>query len=79
MSALRAHPDARARSWWHHTGSGFRIDDAYISPGFRGGVRSAEYVTSAGEHVLAWNREGARPTSMLSDHAALIVDLEVSA
>ena len=77
-SAFRvAQPMARARSWWHHTGSGFRIDDAFVSPGFRGAVRGAEYVTSVGRHILAWDREGARPSSTLSDHAALIVDLDV--
>jgi exonuclease III len=79
-SAYRAiNPEVRAHSWWHHTGSAFRIDDAYVSPGFRGAVRKADYVRSVGENILAWDRQGAKPTTTLSDHAALVVDLDVSA
>jgi exonuclease III len=76
-SAFRAmHPDMRAHSWWHHTGSGFRIDDAYVSPGFRGALRRAAYETSVGEQVLAWNRHGTKPPSTLSDHAAFLLDFD---
>jgi exonuclease III len=76
-SAFRAvHPETSARSWWHHSGSGFRIDDAYFSPGFPGTVRSAQYVTSVGAAVLAWDRQGTKPPSTLSDHAAFVVDVE---
>ena len=79
-SAFRAvHPEVRARSWWHHSGSAFRIDDAYLSPGFVGTVRAAEYVTSAGKHALVWDRQGAQPASTLSDHAAFVVDLDLQA
>jgi len=77
-SAFRAvHPDALAHSWWHHMGSGFRIDDAYVSPGFSGAVRAVEYVAAVGEHHLAWNRNGDPPASTISDHAALVVDFDV--
>jgi exonuclease III len=79
-SAFRAvHPEVRARSWWHPGGSAFRIDDAFLSPGFGGTVRAAEYVTSAEEHALAWDRQGARPTSTLSDHAAFVIDIDLQA
>jgi exonuclease III len=79
-SAFRAvQPEARARSWWHNSGGAFRIDDAYVSPAFRGTVSSAEYITSAGEHALVWDRKGPKPKSTLSDHAALVVDLGASA
>lgn len=80
QSAFRAlHPEVRARSWWHPSGSAFRIDDAFLSPGFGGTLRAAEYVTSAGEHALALDRQGARPASTLSDHAAFVMDLDLKA
>jgi exonuclease III len=79
-SAFRAvHPEVQARSWWHPSGSAFRIDDAFLSPGFGGTVRAAEYVTSAGGHILAWDRQGERPASTVSDHAAFVVDLDLQA
>ena len=74
-SAFRAvHPRARAQlvasqwEWIPHR-------RCVRKPGaFRDGAR-CEYVTSIGAHVLAWNREGPRPASTLSDHAAFVVDL----
>jgi endonuclease/exonuclease/phosphatase family metal-dependent hydrolase len=56
-------------SYWTLNGDGKRIDHAFVSPHFR--VVDARYVTEAAGHRLI-----GKPAQALSDHAALIVDLE---
>ncbi len=69
------HPDAVAHSWWYRTGQGFRIDHVHASPGFSGVIRRAEYVIEVDGRRLAWNRQGPRPHEVISDHAALLLEI----
>jgi hypothetical protein len=55
-------------SWWTRQGLPKRIDHAFAAPGIRVGL--AEYITSVNGYCLA-----GQPGS-LSDHAALVVDVE---
>ncbi len=73
-SAFRAvHPSAPARSWWHPKGTAFRIDDVLVPEGMA--VGAASYHTRLAGQCLAWDRRGQRPGVVLSDHAALAVEL----
>lgn len=56
-------PDGREYSWFSHEGGGFRIDHALLSPPLRSRLRDARY------------DQGVREAG-LSDHAALLVDLD---
>ncbi|MFI4897750.1 MAG: endonuclease/exonuclease/phosphatase family protein [Phycisphaerales bacterium JB059] len=56
------HADGRDPSWISHTGSGFRLDHAYVSPPLCSRVRRAEYSHQERE-------------SGLSDHAPMLVEL----
>lgn len=60
---------AEGASYWTPKGHAVRIDHAFVSPHFV--IRNARYVTEVGEYVFAGKRPGA-----LSDHAALVVDVE---
>ena len=64
---LRA--DARAYTWYSPNGrNGFRIDQAFLNLALLARLREATYV---------WGRPGRRGRrGMLSDHAALVVDLD---
>jgi exonuclease III len=60
--------EERAYTWYSpNAGNGFRLDQAFVNPGLLPLLRAARY---------EWGRRrpGARPTSALSDHAALLVD-----
>lgn len=69
------HPDAREFSWWHHKGTGFRIDDALVSPVFSPKIKMAEYCRSTARHRLT--KRAPRDATALSDHAAFIVEFEL--
>ncbi|HEY6418550.1 MAG TPA: endonuclease/exonuclease/phosphatase family protein [Candidatus Binataceae bacterium] len=56
-------------SYWTPKGHAVRIDHAFVSGHFA--IMSARYVREGGQHVFAGGRGRA-----LSDHAALIVDLQ---
>ena len=56
------HPDGRDRSWTSHTGSGFRLDHAYVSPPLRPLVTRVVYSQIERE-------------SGLSDHAPMLLEL----
>jgi exodeoxyribonuclease III len=60
----RRYPDGREFSWYSTRGNGFRIDHAFLSPALVG--RTGEIRYSHDER-----------TSGLSDHSALLLDLEV--
>jgi exonuclease III len=60
------HPEGREYTWYSHTGSGFRIDHAFVSPGLAPRLRSCWY--SHQERELG-----------LSDHSAMVVCLERAA
>lgn len=62
-------PDARAYTWYSPSGgNGFRIDQAFLNASLLAHLKNAAY---------AWGRGGpSRRRDALSDHAALIVDLE---
>jgi exodeoxyribonuclease-3 len=63
------HADARAYTWYSPNGrNGFRIDQAFVNASLLGHLEAAEYVWGAA------TRRGRR--EMLSDHAALLVDLK---
>jgi exonuclease III len=56
-------PDGREYSWYSHRGNGFRIDHAFASPGLARRIGAIRY-----SHV--------ERISGLSDHSALLVDIE---
>jgi len=60
----RRYPDGREFSWYSTRGNGFRIDHAFLSPALAG--RAGEIRYSHDER-----------TSGLSDHSALLLDLDV--
>jgi exonuclease III len=63
----------RAYTWYSpNGGNGFRIDQAFVNRALQPRLRSASYVWGA----AANGRAGAAPRHALSDHAALMVDLE---
>jgi exonuclease III len=57
-------PSARAETWRSHTGSGFRIDAAWVSEGLRDAVKTVSHDDSARRRKV-------------SDHAPLVVELTV--
>jgi exonuclease III len=63
----------RAYTWYSPSGgNGFRIDQAFVNRALQPRLRSASYVWG----VPANGRSVAAPRHALSDHAALMVDLE---
>jgi exonuclease III len=63
----------RAYTWYSpNGGNGFRIDQAFVNRALQPRLRSASYVWGAS----AEGRSLAAPRHALSDHAALMVDLE---
>lgn len=56
------HPDGADRSWRSHTGAGFRLDHAYVSPPLVGRVRAVSYSQRERENGL-------------SDHAPMVIEL----
>ena len=56
------HPGGREFSWYHHVGTGFRIDHALLSPALMPRLAGAEFA------------HGPR-LSRASDHSALVIDL----
>jgi len=60
----RRYPDGREFSWYSTRGNGFRIDHAFLSPVLAGRAGAIRY--SHDER-----------TSGLSDHSALLLDLDV--
>jgi exodeoxyribonuclease III len=62
---MHPNPEEPEFSWYHHVGTGFRIDQAWLSPGL------APYLVSAQmDHDVRKSR--------LSDHSMLIVDLSIT-
>lgn len=60
----RLHPRGRQYSWYSHKRNGFRIDHAFLSPRLQPALRAARY---SHRH----RKDGT------SDHAALLVELEI--
>ena len=58
------HLDGREYSWFSNRGNGFRLDHAFLSPGIDQTLRGATF-----------SQVERAPT--ITDHAALIIDLEV--
>ena len=59
------HGRARAYTWYSPNGrNGFRLDQAFVSPSLRSRLESVSYEWGGGR------------TARMSDHAALIIDLE---
>ena len=64
------HGNARAYTWYSPNGNnGFRLDEAFTNDGLSARVRAARYI---------WGQNGTneQPRTALSDHAALILDLD---
>jgi exonuclease III len=62
----------RAYTWYSpNGGNGFRIDQAFVNRALRPRLRSASYVWG-----VAANGRARAPRHVLSDHAALLVDLD---
>lgn len=59
-------PAGADRSWYSHTGQGFRLDHAYVSPALRPALRAAEYLQTP-------RKQG------LSDHAPMRLALDPTA
>lgn len=77
-SALR-HMDGPgpSYSWWHSAGSGFLIDHALVAPSLVDDLRDARLVTAAdGRHLVRVPGEDDCQLAPVSDHAALLVDLD---
>ncbi len=61
---VMGHQRARAYSWYSpNGGNGFRLDQAFLSPGLLPRLEQASYIWGGGRNAG------------LSDHAALLVDL----
>ena len=60
------HPQADAPTWYSTYGNGFRLDHAYVSAALQPTVKSCVY-----DWGRAWNEK------KLSDHAAILLDLEM--
>ena len=66
LSAVRG--AVRAYTWYSpNGGNGFRIDQAFVNRQLRPRLRDVRY---------DWGRRVGRPSRRLSDHAALLVDLQ---
>ena len=67
--AFRArHPESREFSWYSPNGNnGFRLDQAFLHPGLLAQLRSIIY---------RWGDDGSGRRDALSDHAAVIVDID---
>ena len=63
------HGDKREYSWYSHRNNGFRLDYAFGSPELGASIKAARYVWGS-------DPEDIQRREALSDHAALIVDLE---
>ncbi len=63
------HGDRREYTWYSHRNNGFRLDYAFCSPNFQGAIQNAQH--QWGHDPLNSTRRAA-----LSDHAALIVDID---
>lgn len=63
------HGDKREYTWYSHRNNGFRLDYAFLSPQLSPQLANAQHV---------WGHNASQPERRegLSDHAALIVDLE---
>ncbi len=63
------HGNRRSYTWYSHRNNGFRLDQAFCSPHFEPAIQSVRH---------AWGQDGSQPgrRDALSDHAALIVDIE---
>jgi len=61
------HPDANTRTWYSPYGNGFRLDQTFVNRELRPSVTSCEY--DWGENV---------ESGKLSDHAAILLDLNLS-
>ena len=60
------HPDVDAPTWYSPFGNGFRLDQAFVNDKLRAHVRSCDY---------DWGSVDER--GKLSDHAALLLDLNI--
>lgn len=63
------HEDCREYTWYSHRNNGFRLDHAFCSPHVASAVADVQ-------HVWAYDRSKPNRRDALSDHAALIVDIE---
>jgi exonuclease III len=63
------HGDSREYTWYSHRNNGFRLDYAFCSPHLAAAVAYVQH---------AWGYDHSQPErrDALSDHAALIIDLE---
>ena len=64
----RLHPDADAPTWFSPCGNGYRLDQAFVNSELQTCVTSCEYSWGPGEEQAG-----------LSDHAAILLDLEIPA
>ncbi len=63
------HGDRREYTWYSHRNNGFRLDYAFCSPNLAPAVAD-------GQHAWGYDRSKPNRRDALSDHAALIVDIE---
>jgi exonuclease III len=68
-------PTARQSSWWSNQHNGFRLDHCFVTDTVA--VNSAEYERHSGSHLLAVDPDIHEDGAALSDHAALVVDVDV--
>lgn len=66
------YPQRREFTWYSHRGNGFRLDQAFLNRALSGGLLDVRH---------SWLKDPDRPQRRdgLSDHAALIVDLDPEA
>ncbi len=64
------HGNRRSYTWYSHRNNGFRLDQGFCSPHFAPALKSVRH---------AWGKDDAEPgrRDALSDHAALIIDIEL--
>ncbi len=64
------HGQRRSYTWYSHRDNGFRLDQGFFSPHFAAALKSVRH---------AWGKDAAQPgrRDALSDHAALIIDIEM--
>ena len=62
------HPLRRDYTWYSHRGNGFRLDQAFLSPALLSQPFAVRHI---------WPGETAARRDVLSDHAALVLDIGV--
>jgi exonuclease III len=69
-------PTARQSSWWSNQRNGFGLDHCFVTDTVT--VNSAEYEHHSGGHLLVVDPDRPVEGSALSDHAALLIDVDVA-